>query len=255
MVKSGLYLLLVFLFCGNLIFAQKTYEIRGRIVTDSLDGFQVNIINISNKTGTISKSDGSFTVKAEIEHELLFSTLGYKPERLVVTDSIVNLTTLEIRLTKAVNMLEEVHISNIPFTGDLTRDVRQIKTINQTDFGLPHAPIPLSKAERRYHAATTSSMGIPLDPLIYLITGRLKMLKRQLEYEKEEKRIENALYLVSKEYIIRDLKIPEDKVYHFLYYCNDFEEFAVAVQTKKPLVILEYLEEKSVDYLKDLETE
>ncbi|HLS30972.1 MAG TPA: hypothetical protein VK021_08955 [Flavobacteriaceae bacterium] len=53
-------------------FSQSKVKLKRKITTDSVLDFQVNIINPSQHTGTISKKDGSFEVFVSKGDELIF---------------------------------------------------------------------------------------------------------------------------------------------------------------------------------------
>jgi|SRR5690625_1945147 len=117
--------------------AQEKKIFTGKIKTDSLQEISVNIINISRQKGTISKKDGSFEIQVFLEDEILFSALGFENHTIIITDSVLKNQPVEIQLETAVNLLEEVKLSNFNLSGDLVRDAAQIEYFDQTEVGIP----------------------------------------------------------------------------------------------------------------------
>ena len=78
MVKK---LLLLFLLFPLLILAQNDSIIRGRIVSELKELEGVHIINITNIAGTVSDSEGYFTIKAKALDTLLFSAVFLEKKR------------------------------------------------------------------------------------------------------------------------------------------------------------------------------
>ncbi len=74
------------------------------------------------------------------------------------------------------------------------------------------------------------------------------MLKRNLEFERKSKKQEQV-YRDFKEIIEYDFKIPNDKIYHFLYYAADDKIFDQIIKTKNNIVIFDFMKTKSKTYL------
>src|SRR5699024_11464915 len=96
--------------------------------------------------------------------------------------------------------------------------------------------------------ATSSSGGIPLDPLINLSSGRLAMLIRQLKYEGIEASKTKAIAVMGKDFFVKELGIPENYIEAFIYYCSNSDEFVGLVHSGQRLKLIEFFLEKGKEY-------
>jgi TonB-dependent starch-binding outer membrane protein SusC len=95
-------MLAVLLFSSIQAWAQES--VSGRIVTESGESLPgVNVVLKGTGIGTISDSDGRFTINAK-EGTLVFSFIGYKP----VEVSIDNRSTIDVTMTEDITTLEQV---------------------------------------------------------------------------------------------------------------------------------------------------
>ena len=129
------FYLLLFLLMGFLGFSQEQFQ--GQIIADSIGFTQVNIVNLTQKIGTVNNTKGEFIIDAEEGDKIMFSSVQYEPYQITVTLDILQQTDNKIYLFRLVNELEEVNISNIDLTGNLVEDAANIKTkpfFNSTSF-------------------------------------------------------------------------------------------------------------------------
>lgn len=239
------YLLIAFLALTQSLQAQQHYLLKGTVATDSLVDFQVNIINVTQHTGTITKLDGSFEVKVIPGDELIFSVLGYENYELTILEEEEQENPMKIELVEAVNTLAEVKLNHFNLTGDLLKDAPQIQTFDQTKVGIRHFEgKKFTQGERRLYTATSSS----IDHLINAITGRLKILRKLLEYEKLEGEKEHVFNLLKKDFFTDELNLPEDQIENFLYYCLENLKIENKNLKGKPMELIEFLKEQSIVY-------
>ncbi|SHI35190.1 hypothetical protein SAMN04488096_101243 [Mesonia phycicola] len=230
-------------------------QYRGKIIADSIAFSQVNIVNLTQETGTINNTKGEFVIDAIVGDEIVFSSLQYEPYQVTITEETLQQSTNIIYLFPEVNELEEVNISNIDLTGDLLKDVTNIEVdayFNPLDYDLPVNTKPKpTTAQRRLYTAKTGNGIVPLDPIINAMTGRLAMLERQRDYEKETNLMIKGYNSRPLDYFITDLGIPEDLVEDFLYYCTEFKPFrSLLVKSENTFKLSTFYEEKSESYKK-----
>lgn len=238
-------------FCS---YAQSLFTLKGHIVADSIETREVNVVNLTRKTGVVT-SQGNFEISVEIGDEVFFSSLQYEPYQLTVTQELVENDKLQIYLFPLVNELETVKISDMNLTGDLSKDANNAEVIpyfDPVEKGLPvNKKPPRTLAERRIYTATTSAGLIPLDLILNTISGRLKMLKRQEAYETLETRKAKALRAMPLSFFIEELQLPDKYVEDFIYYCLNFKPFSSLVAQKtRRFALIEFFKEKVIPYKK-----
>ena len=229
--------LLIFITCIS-AFAQQS-QFSGVIVADSISFTQVNIVNLNKEVGTVNNKQGEFVIDAEIGDEIVFSSVQYEPYQVTVSKENIKKKNI-IHLFPIVNELEEVKISNIDLSGDLSKDASNIETkpyFNPSSVGLENPAPKMSVEDRRLYTASTGGIFTIVD----ILSGRMAMLKRMKEISEFEAIIAKAQALVSKRYIVEDLKIPEEYVDDFFYFCAKQDGFEQIVKTSDKLEMIEFL--------------
>ena len=131
-------------------------------------------------------------------------------------------------MTPKTTELQEIEIIEYPDIN--AKDLRIIK----------HQPKKYSPAERRLRPAQytygdlVGIVGgqIPLDPIIYYLTGKTKKLKNDLKVERKLFFIADLLKLYDENYFINTLKINADHVGGFVFYLAEDESFRNKYQRK-----------------------
>ncbi|MDT0689446.1 hypothetical protein RM549_06595 [Salegentibacter sp. F188] len=255
------YLFVLILFIPFLCSAQERIQLKGKITNDSLDGSYINIINKTSNIGTINSSSGEFQIQVREKDTLEFSSIQYEKLEVVVTPLLMEAGYLRVLLVPGISELDEVKISNIDLTGDLSRDIGNMNTFSISQFGIPNANRKaLSAAERRLHAATTTSVStsvsgggaggaVGLDPLINAITGRTKKLKKVVANEKLQQMVEKGVAAFSTRFFVEELKIPEDKIINFVYYCAENHQLKYLLKDENRLDLLEFYIKYAPEFL------
>jgi len=241
------------------LYAQKSIQLEGQILNDTIDKAQLTVVNISLKKGTITDSNGFFTIEARVNDTINISAVQYESRQLVVNQTMFNRKKISLYLIPKVNELEAVEISNIDLTGDLTKDIRSTKfkkEVYAKELGIPENTAPKRTVEeRRYYTAVTSGAGIPLDGLINSITGRLKMLKKHIEVSRFEKLVQESRHRISDTIYMKNLNIPESYIEDFVYYVFEDKKAKELVDANNALGLLEFMMLKSQPYLTLKESE
>lgn len=239
-------LICIILFCPIFIFGQKKVE--GKVVgTEDVEG--VHVFNKTFHKYTITNNKGEFSIPARVNDTIVFSGIKFQLKKLVVTPEEINEKPFLLLLDEQVNELDAVYIKP-NLSGDLLADAKRIKTNNVVTaktLGLPNAHvIPRTQAERKLYTATHSDGGV--DAIINAISGRTKMLKKMAGYAKKNE-LENSVVSSFGQIMVEDFKIPEDKLFDFLYYAADDALFSKIVKTNSNIIIYDFIKEKAKTYL------
>jgi hypothetical protein len=241
------------------LYAQKSIQLNGQVLNDTIDKAQLTVVNISLKNGTITDPNGFFTIEARVNDTINISAVQYEARQFVVNQTIFNRKKISLYLIPKVNELATVEISNIDLTGDLNKDIRSTrfkKEVTAKELGIPENTAPKRTIEeRRYYTAITSGAGIPLDGLINSITGRLAMLKKHIEVSRFEKLVQESRDRISDTIYMKNLSIPEDLIEDFVYYVFEDEKAKELVDANNALGLLEFMMRKSKPYIALKESE
>ncbi len=235
------------------VYAQDTIILEGRVLNDTINKASLNVVNLSLKVGTITDADGRFTIKARLNDTINISAVQYESRQLIVNQTIFNRKRISLYLIPKITELDEVNISNVNLSGNLSTDTENTKVnpvLSAEQLGIPaNTAKPRTVEERRYYEAVSSGGGIPLNPILNAITGRLKMLRHHLEVSRFAKKVEDARVTFSDSIYMKELNIPEDLIEDFVYYIFEDEKANAFVGTNDALGLLEFMMEKSKPYL------
>lgn len=235
------YIQIVFLLLFQIVVSQNDSIIKGKIIVDTNYNDGVTIVNISNKTNTISGNGGYFVIKATVNDTLLFSSLHFDVIKLKITQRDFGQNLLFVKMTPRSKLIEKILIT------DQT-------VITAESMGL------IPKGQKRYTVAErrilSSEVGkVSVGGIINAITGYNKELKKNLEIEKKEMLIEKIRNQFEKDYFVSTLQIPENYIDGFLYYIGeDKKSYEILNDTDKYTKMFK-LADLAVEYLKTIQPE
>lgn len=233
-------LLLFFMFFSLLGWAQSDTIIKGKVVSTSSSLEGIHILNLNKGIGIATDDRGYFTIRVAIGDTLQFSAIHLVATKHIIEKDDFGENLLFVEMKSKLNELEEVTIV-------------QYKNINAVSLGIiPKNQKNYTPAERKLKAASEMSIGtiISIDPLLNWISGRTRMLKKEVEVEKNEFLIDATSDYYQKEYFTDVLKIPEDYVDGFLFYIVENSRFVMAMKDKNKTMATFILSELAVEYLK-----
>lgn len=251
LLKTNFLLYICLLFSFSLFCQVRQKELKGKVTSDSLEVEGVYVINKTQRESTITNKEGYFTIETAVNDTLVFSAVQFELKSVVVTPEIYTHETVLIRLEIKVNILDEVVVRPYNLSGNLTDDMKMANTddvINGVTLGLPNATFKMpTQSQRRLYEATSGG-GIPLNPIINAITGYTKKLKNRVRLEEKEDRLDETMGSIEKELYVNHLKIPEEYIERFSYYCATDSKFEKLQTQNDPLLLLAFFETKSKEF-------
>lgn len=218
LVKKKITFLFLSFFIVKAVVAQTNVEklIHGQVTLNNITPLEgINVTNASNKVTAVSDSYGHFLILAKEGDILSFSAINYEPFRKIINQQLFILGTISVELTPVRIELEEVVINKHP---EITAENLGI---------IPKGQVKLTSAERKIYTATNGT-----DALLNYFTGRTKMLKKEAAVEKTELLMVKLENLFEDQYYIETLKIPEELIKGFQYYCVENIDFAKSLNVK-----------------------
>ena len=197
------------------------------------------VINTTASIETKTNAAGNFTSMAQPGDELVIYSPKITTRNFVLKSASFDDQPLIITVNMQAYELEEVVMD-------------KNRSIDEVSLGLvPKDQKQYTVAERRVFAATSGL----LDPLINAITGRTKMLKKELETERKQQMLETLRDVCTEKEIIEEMKIPEEYVEGFLYYTVEDPELSRALKDNNKAVARFLLNGIADQYLKLLKDE
>jgi hypothetical protein len=212
-----LFYALFFCFAVLLASAQESM-LKGRVVSGKIGVPEAFVINKREGAETKTNPDGTFTIKAKPGDVLVvYNTKIMVREFMLNADSFKDMPYV-ISVNYKVTEIEEVVIT-------------KYGNINSVSLGIvPENQKRFTVAERRLYTAGYGSIG--LIPLINVISGRMKMLKRAYETEKQEVVLEGIREMYDEQDIQEQFSIPKEHVSGFMYYLVENKEMKIALNAK-----------------------
>jgi len=166
--------------------------------------------------------DGYHQISAEEGDELFIASMEIKNFYKIVTKEDIDQGYIEVYFKDGVIALDEVVLTH-----------KKLSYGTFTDY----QPKKYTPAEARLKAASKlyypgSGMAVGLDPLINMINGRTKSLKKQLKEERSST-IVSVLNSNYRKFILEDLEVPEANYYLFCYYVSDHNKGIAKIQESK----------------------
>jgi len=237
-MKKINWILCFVLFYFQLVWSQNRTVIEGIVIVNSNPVEGVHVINLSNEQTAITNEKGQFTMDVAEGDLLTFNAVNLDFWRQSVKEEDFLSKKMKVVMTEKVTELEDVTVTK--FVG-----------INAYDLGIiDHQIKTKTVAERRMYNGTQG-----LDGLINSITGRKKMLKKMIEYERMDMLADKIELMFEETYFIDQLKIPPDYVQGFIDYCSNDISLSKAVYAKNKVEAEFILAEKARIYLEFFEEE
>ena len=267
MVKKLLPLFLS-LFSLTMISQERQSLISGKIV-DSLGVVKnVNIINLKTRQGTISFDDGSFQIFASEGDSIKISTVQHISKKININKDIINKKSLIIRLKLNTYVLDAFDLRRNNLTGSLSLDLKTVPK-NKKDSLLKNtmdfSKVNMKRAEADdYIDKRVRPQKVETDPnalfvgaggklsMAYKNSERLWALRKKLARKKEFPY--KVLSELGEQFFFKKLKVPVDRYFHFLEYCNPLGIENLHKEGKL-LELIKIFEKESIPYLKIIKKE
>ena len=222
----------LFILVASSILAQESGKTRltGLIKANTIDLEGVYVINLKTEKSTITDKDGFFSITAIPGDTLLFSAVNLKRIQICLEQEDFQKDLFLVKMEPMITYLKEVV-------------VRRYDNINAFSLGIvSKGKKSYTPAERKLYTAnslnaTASNDGmaggsISADPLLNWMSGRTKMLKKELEVENKELYMQQLENMFDKNIFVNILKIPLEYVKGFEYYVVENERFTTVLKSK-----------------------
>ncbi|GHC56066.1 CarboxypepD_reg-like domain-containing protein [Ulvibacter litoralis] len=238
--------------CFSTLLAQEL-ELQGT-VTNTKDVEGIHILNTTSRYNAITNQEGAFSIYANKQDTLFFSSVSYHPTKVVVTDEIIETGTLTVTLKELINELDEVFLGP-NLSGNIETDLKNIKTkklLNFDDVGIPGFK---GKPEEKivpvvpYLGLATA---VDLEAMYKHLSGYYKKLRLKRKWEDQNATVANIIHQYGLAFFREAYAIPENRVYDFLLYCIDTSELVNDYKNENFAGVLDVFKTKSKVYVSRL---
>ena len=242
----GKKLLVILCLISSVVFSQENSEINEDIEISAIvinaqtdaPMESVHIVNLNQVKGTITNEKGEFTLTAAVNDTLYFSFLGFKSQKIRITNDMFKFKDTKISLTELAYALEEVIVRPYQLTGYLEIDVKNLPINNAYQYSISGLSVGY-EAGNKNPSAVTKVLGAILNPadLLRNLFGKKPNQMKKLRKIKEDDQIRNLLASkFDRETLIELLQIEKMDIEDILNNCNYSKSF---ITTANDLQILD----------------
>lgn len=198
----------------------------------------VHVVNLNRVVGTITNEKGEFAISAAVNDTLYFSFLGFKSQKVRVTNDMFKFKNTEISLTELAYALEEVVVRPYSLTGYLEIDVKNLPLNNAFQYSISGLSVGY-EAGNKNPSAVTKVLGAILNPadLLRNLFGKKPNQMRKLRQMKEDDQIRDLLASkFDRETLMELLQMEKLDIEDILNNCNYSRSF---IATANDLQILD----------------
>ena len=147
----------------------------------------VHVINLNLVRGAITDKDGNYQIQARVNDTLYFTFLGFKPEKVRVSNDMLRFDGTQVSLNELAFALEEVVVRPYQLTGYLDIDVKYIPTNDAFQYSI--SGLNKSYESRKGPNSVTKILGAILNPadlLRNLFGKRPRQMKKLNEMKADQ---------------------------------------------------------------------
>tara|TARA_R110002049_G_scaffold274753_5_gene452756 strand:- start:2750 stop:3532 length:783 start_codon:yes stop_codon:yes gene_type:complete len=207
----------------------------------------VHIVNLNQVKGTITNDNGAFTIPAVANDTLYLTYLGFKSQKIRVTNDMLKFKDTKITLTELAYALEEVVVKPYQLTGFLEIDAKNISINDSYQYAISGLSSGY-EAGNKNPSAVTKVLGAILNPadLLRNLFGKKPAQMRKLRQMKEDDRIRDLLASkFDRETLTELLQLEKVDIEDILNNCNYSKSF---ILTANDLQILDAMSGCYEDY-------
>lgn len=232
-------------------FAQESSVLNGKIEANSPDIEKIHIINLNLEKGAVTNGNGEFQISARENDSLYVSSVQFENKTVVVTRKMIESNTILIGLQNKMNELAEVVIDDIKLSGYLANDIgkisiTQVETKNRLQNDL-NTFIEKDKKLNPYGKPNLNG-GIRVDKIAGAVMDKLSKDSNKPVYYSPKELANKSIQIVGHEFFREDLKLKENEICNFVYFCTEDTRFKRLVINNNALVLIEYFQTKIEDF-------
>ncbi|WP_268225374.1 carboxypeptidase-like regulatory domain-containing protein [Sinomicrobium oceani] len=219
--------------------------LRGKVLYKNTNVPNQNVINIDTENATITNDDGEFEIYVKNGDHLAFTAVNYKLKTVEINDSILKNNRLVIEVNEKVNELDEVVV-----TPDNEEKFLELKgeEFKKFDYEQDYSSTAQNMATPE-HSLQNGINFVNIFKALFKADEGTEGTKRQLKVSEVLRQVYND------EFFVADLKIPQDKIDDFLYYCDDRIPRQSLLRKDNEFELIEFLVKQSENYRKSLQEE
>jgi len=231
------------------IMISQQVTLQGKI-TNSFDVDGIHVLNETSKLNAVTNHIGEFKIAVTKGDTLLFSSVKYHLQQLLITEEIYNQKRMFVTLEEMINELKEVVLGNT-LTGNLGYDISNInaeETFNFDDVGIPgFKGEPKEKIVPLAMAAFPTNVN--LEALYKHTSGYYKTLRKKRKWTTENITVAQIIDYYGYLFFKDAYNLPQNRIYNFLLFCIETSSLQTDFKRQNFAGVLDIFKVKSELFL------
>lgn len=222
-------------------------QLRGQVLYRGNNVVNENVINSTSEMATITNEDGQFNIRAKVGDQLVFTAVNYQLEIIKVTEEILANKRLVVEVTEKVTALDEVVVS----------PENQEKFIALQNEEFKRVEYEIDRTSGVENIAETQTVRGMRDGINFVnIFKAIFKAQNQGEEERPPLKMSEVLRQVyDDEFFVVDLKLPQESINAFLFYCDEHVESKDLLKKENEFQLIDFLVTQSKAYRATLDEE
>lgn len=219
--------------------------LRGQVLYRNSNVPNENVINSTAELATVTDAQGRFAIPVKAGDQLVFTSLTYQLEYVVITEEILENNRLVVEVNEKVTELDEVVVSP-------ENQERFIQLKNEEFKGYEYETDPSSEVDNIALDPTVKGMEHGLNFVnIFKALAKLGDIKDSVPRQRLQ--VSAVLRQVYEDrFFVEDLSIPQDKIDDFLFYIDEKTPAYSLLLRNNEFQLIEFLVTESKTYLKQM---
>ncbi len=243
---KNIFILAFFLF-AFLVNAQDDNRslLRGKVLYRDINVENENVINTTSENATITNENGEYTIPVKLGDELVFTAINYQIKVVKITEEILQNNRLVVEVTEKVTELDEVVVTPEDQKRFLELKNEEFKKVEyEIDRGSKVENIALSQSERGLQDGIN---------FVNIFKAIAKSIKKEKGEESNLVVSQVLRQVYDDRFFVHDLKIPQDKIDAFLFYCDTKIPAKTMLKKENEFQLIDSLVNLSKSFTKDLD--
>lgn len=236
-------LFLLSLICNLVSYAQTNTQLSGRITSEFSVPLNVEIINISNKSNTVTNEKGEFVIQAKANDSLYIHHKDFFLKKVKLTADQIKQPSAIFTLIQKPQQLDEVIVFKAPNLR-LSKDIKYEQRKSDE--------LALIKRESRPKTGVydgTIPNGMDFNKIGELIIGLFVKEKEKPKAKAPQIPFtELAKKKVPSNFYLKTLKLNPDEIDPFLKFCEFDPKCKTIDSETDPLTLMDFLTQKNVEF-------
>ena len=261
-LKTKISLIILIIYSTTLLAQKDKFWLYGKLKDSSSVVKNANIVNLKTNTGTFSNDFGDYKIIVSVGDTLRFSSVQHKTIYRVINNFVYRSEVLDVFMISSTYELDEVVLKRNDLDGFLSLDLKKTpedrraealkKTMNFSgvnmniiyngDYIDQRVRPPMNNVDPiAMFAGAGGGVSIP-----FKYSEKLWALRRDINFRQKFPKM--LLSEFGETFFENDLKIPTEKYYSFLEYCNPLGIENLFKENRK-IELINVLKKESITYL------